>query len=172
VSTAATCSSLAQAYLHYFEQLLQAADPPRTENVTIPYWDWIHAEATGKFPAAFSKEGLFEDDRDEEPEELPSETLTIVTGERSWAEFGGYPEGDPNGDYGRLERGPHNFKHPSFIGGKMANRDGGRGLGLLQLPLLHRPAVGRVAAPQRHAAADLPRPRPPRLPDLAEAHRG
>jgi len=110
-----------RAHLHYFEQLLQAADPPRTENVTIPYWDWIHAEATGKFPAAFSNEGLSEDDRNEEPEELPSQTLTIVTDETSWAEFGGYPEGDPNGDYGRLERGPHNFMHPSFIGGKMAN---------------------------------------------------
>jgi hypothetical protein len=110
-----------RAHLHYFEQLLQAADPPRTESVTIPYWDWIHAEGTGKFPAAFGQEGLSEDDRNEEPEELPSETLTIVTEETSWAEFGGYPEGDPNGDYGRLERGPHNFMHPSFIGGKMAN---------------------------------------------------
>lgn len=110
-----------RAHLHYFEQLLQAANPPRTENVTIPYWDWIHAEATGKFPAAFGREGLSEDDRNLGSVELPSETLTIVTDEPSWAEFGGYPEGDPDGDYGRLERGPHNFMHPSFIGGKMAN---------------------------------------------------
>jgi hypothetical protein len=110
-----------RAHLHYFEQLLQAADPPRTENVTIPYWDWIHAETTGKFPAAFGKEGLSEDDRNMNAVDLPSNTQSIVTGETSWAEFGGYPEGDPGGDYGRLERGPHNFMHPSFIGGKMAN---------------------------------------------------
>jgi Common central domain of tyrosinase len=110
-----------RAHLHYFEQLLQAADPPRTQNVAIPYWDWIHAEATGKFPTAFSTDGLSEDDRNEQPVDLPGNTLTIVTNETSWGEFGGYPEGDPNGDYGRLERGPHNFMHPSFIGGKMAN---------------------------------------------------
>lgn len=110
-----------RAHLHYFEQLLQASDPPRTADVTIPYWDWLHPEASGKFPAAFAKPGLFMPGRNNTHTELPAETLQIVTDEIDWHEFGGYPKGDPRGDYGRLELGPHNYMHPNFIGGKMAN---------------------------------------------------
>src|SRR5215211_869203 len=60
-----------RAHLHYFEKLLQEADPPRTENVTIPYWDWLHAEASGKFPEVFAKPGLFMPGRNETPTPLP-----------------------------------------------------------------------------------------------------
>jgi tyrosinase-like protein len=110
-----------RAHLHYFEKLLQETDPPRTANVTVPYWDWIHAEPN-KFPAAFDEQGLSEGDRNTDPDTpLPSDTLEIVTTETSWPDFGGYPAGDPKGNYGRLELGPHNYMHPTFIGGKMAN---------------------------------------------------
>ncbi|MFF2776080.1 tyrosinase family protein [Streptomyces sp. NPDC058052] len=110
-----------RAHLHYFEQLLQAADPPRTADVTIPYWDWIHEQPTGKFPPSFDKPGLSDPDRDLRPAELPPDTLAIVTTETDQAQFAGFPDGDPFGDYGRLEEGPHNYMHPEFIGGKMAD---------------------------------------------------
>ncbi len=111
-----------RAHLHYFEQLLQQADPPRTSNVTIPYWDWLHGEENGaKFPLAFTRPGLFEEGRNEKPTPLPPDTLAIVVGERDWNEFGGYPREDPDRNYGRLELGPHNYMHPEFIGGKMAS---------------------------------------------------
>jgi len=89
--------------------------------VTIPYWDWIHPQPIGKFPPAFDQPGLASPDRDLDDESLPSETLTTVTTETDWRRFGGYPQGDPDGDYGDLELGPHNFMHPWFIGGKMAD---------------------------------------------------
>jgi Common central domain of tyrosinase len=115
-----------RAHLHYFELLLQGADPPRTANVTIPYWDWIHPQEGRKFPLAFDLPGLFSDGRNPDTKVgLPSDTLEIVTGERSWPEFGGYPENGPTsgpkGNFGRLERGPHNIMHNTFIDGRMGN---------------------------------------------------
>ena len=72
-----------RAHLHYFEHLLQASDPPRTANVTIPYWDWLHPEVSGKFPAAFAKPSLCAAGRNNLPTDLPPDTLQIVTGETS-----------------------------------------------------------------------------------------
>lgn len=110
-----------RAHLYYFERLLQAADPPRTANVTIPYWDWLHPQATGKFPAAFSQPGL-DSGRNEDPSTpLPANTLDIVLHESNQAEFGGYLKGSPIGNKGRLERGPHDYMHPNFIGGLMTH---------------------------------------------------
>jgi hypothetical protein len=110
-----------RAHLHYFEKLLQEADPPRTSTVTIPYWDWIHVQPVGKFPPAFDQPGLASPGRRPDHDSLPSDTLSIVTTITEWKRFGGYPQGDPDGDYGDLEYGPHNFMHPGFIGGKMAH---------------------------------------------------
>lgn len=109
-----------RAHLHYFEKLLQGTDPPRTANVTVPYWDWIHAQPAGKFPAAFDLPGLSSPGRNLFPTPLPPDTLEIVTTETDPGAFGGYPEAHPGGDYGRLELGPHNYMHPEFIGGLMA----------------------------------------------------
>ena len=110
-----------RAHLHYFEKWLQEADPPRTINVSIPYWDWLHPETSGKFPAAFSKPGLFLDGRNNHSADLPPDTLEILTTESDWNAFGGYPKGSSEGDYGKLEIGPHNDMHGFFIGGKMSN---------------------------------------------------
>jgi hypothetical protein len=117
-----------RAHLHYFEQLLQAADPPRTANVTIPYWDWLHPEANGRFPKAFADpSSLFMPGRNVNPtpgswgSELPADTLEIVTEEPDWNAFGGYPKGHPTGSYGRLENPPHNYMHNDFISGEMGN---------------------------------------------------
>jgi len=111
-----------RAHLYYFEDLLRASDPPRTSKVTIPYWDWIHPEASGdRFPAAFSTPGLTWPDRFMGPGVLPSDTLDIVRDETNWNLFGGFPKGSPLGDYGALELGPHNYMHSDFIGGRMGD---------------------------------------------------
>ncbi|MGW7051352.1 tyrosinase family protein [Streptomyces sp. NPDC054887] len=111
-----------RAHLHYFEKLLQEADPPRTADVTIPYWDWIHPQASGLFPAAFDETGLFSPGRNTDAStSLPTNTLEIVTTVTDPEQFGGYPQGDPNGDYGDLELGPHNDMHGRFIGGLMSD---------------------------------------------------
>ncbi|MFF2043542.1 tyrosinase family protein [Kitasatospora sp. NPDC058170] len=110
-----------RAHLWYFERLLQESDPPRTANVTVPYWDWLHPQPGGKFPPAFATPGLFADGRSEAPVGLPPDTLRIVTAETDQGAFGGYPKAHPGGDYGRLELGPHNFMHSDFIGGLMAD---------------------------------------------------
>ncbi|MFI8084899.1 tyrosinase family protein [Kitasatospora sp. NPDC086009] len=109
-----------RSHLYHFEKLLQESDPPRTANVTLPYWDWLHPETTGKFPAAFSLPGLVED-RNTVATALPPDTLDIVTTETDQGEFGGFPAAHPGGDFGRLESGPHNFMHGNYIGGLMAD---------------------------------------------------
>ncbi|MFD9412584.1 tyrosinase family protein [Streptomyces sp. NPDC059989] len=109
-----------RAHLHYFEKLLQATDPPRTQNVTIPYWDWISDQTPEKFPLAFKKPGL-KAARSSAAASLPPDTLEIVTTETNQKEFAGYPDGDLSGDDGRLEGGPHNRMHGFYIGGAMAN---------------------------------------------------
>lgn len=112
-----------RCHIHYFEKLLQAADPPRTENVTVPYWDWLHKESgVRKFPEAFYQTGL-ESARNELSRPLPPDTLQIVVQERNWNEFGGYPKDHPTNNYGRLELGPHNYMHPNYIGGRMGRPD-------------------------------------------------
>lgn len=111
-----------RAHLHYFEKLLQEADPPRTTNVTIPYWDWIHPQASGLFPPPFDGPELFSPDRNTDPATaLPPDTLKIVTTVTDPNRFGGYPEDHPTGDYGDLEIGPHNYMHTDFIGGLMGH---------------------------------------------------
>lgn len=110
-----------RAHLHYFEGLLQDADPPRTAGVTIPYWDWLHLESgPRKFPDAFYQTGLSAADRDEEAVDLPPDTLTIVLDTSDQQQFAGYPKGTPDSDYGDLELGPHNFMHGTYVGGRMA----------------------------------------------------
>ncbi|MGH3670741.1 MAG: tyrosinase family protein [Pseudonocardiaceae bacterium] len=112
-----------RSHLFYFEKLLQEADPPRTADVTIPYWDWLHVEP-GKFPAAFQRPDelpeLHEPDRNLTAVALPPDTQMIVTGESDINAFGGYPAAHAGADVGRLEAGPHDYMHPFFIGGKMA----------------------------------------------------
>ncbi|MGH2839406.1 MAG: tyrosinase family protein [Solirubrobacteraceae bacterium] len=110
-----------RAHLHYFEKLLQGADPPRTENVAVPYWDWIHTQAVGKFPPAFDEPALFSPGRSQAAIPLPPDTLSIVTLVTDQKQFAGYPEDDPDGDFGDLEFGPHNDMHSEYIKGKMGS---------------------------------------------------
>ncbi len=108
-----------RAHLHYFEKLLQASDSPRTDAVTIPYWDFIHEQVIGKYPPAFAQAPLLAPGRSPADTPLPPDTLEIVTGETNQMLFAGFPEAHPGGDMGRLESGPHNDMHDKYIQGKM-----------------------------------------------------
>ena len=47
-----------RAHLHLFEDALRRSDPPRTSNVTLPYWDWSELPSGSRFPAIFEMEKL------------------------------------------------------------------------------------------------------------------
>ena len=42
-----------RAYLLAFEDALRASDPPKTSNVTIPYWDWSEPPTGSRYPKLF-----------------------------------------------------------------------------------------------------------------------
>lgn len=42
-----------RALLWLFEEALRRSDPPRTSNVTIPYWDWSELPSGDRFPKVF-----------------------------------------------------------------------------------------------------------------------
>ena len=110
-----------RCHLYHFEQLLKAADPPHTLNVTIPYWDWSRPDPNGgRYPRAFSLEGLSAFRSDDGPA-LPGNTLKIVTDPQTWNEFAGWPKDTPEENYGAFELGPHNFMHGTYIGGLMGD---------------------------------------------------
>ena len=46
-----------RAHLFLFEEALRRSDPPRTENVTVPYWDWSALPSGSRFPKAFENTG-------------------------------------------------------------------------------------------------------------------
>ncbi len=58
-----------RAHLFLFEEALRRSDPPRTENVTVPYWDWSALPSGSRFPRAFENTGsvLFHDFRNDTP---------------------------------------------------------------------------------------------------------
>ena len=110
-----------RCHLHYFEQVLRATDPPRTSEVSIPYWDWSRPDpAGGRYPARFQLPGL-EGNRFAQGAPLHAETINIVRGTPEWSEFGGWPKGTPGKNYGKFELGPHNHMHGSYIGGLMGD---------------------------------------------------
>lgn len=111
-----------RCHLYYFEQLLQAADPPRTKDVTIPYWDWSRPDDKGnRYPIAFFHPGLADPERFTDGEPLPLNTLSITVNTPDWNQFGGWPKGTPDNNYGDFELGPHNTMHTHYIGGKMGD---------------------------------------------------
>ena len=42
-----------RAHLFLFEEALRRSDPPRTANVTLPYWDWSALPSGRRYPKAF-----------------------------------------------------------------------------------------------------------------------
>jgi hypothetical protein len=117
--------------LLYFEKLLQESDPPRTSNVTLPYWD-LTAVTSGSqgYPAAYEKAGstLFECHqegrvvpcgRESHPKgtrPYSAEDIDNILGLGTWADFGG-----PLRAKGQLESGPHDFIHGTYVSGLMGD---------------------------------------------------
>ena len=46
-----------RAHLFMFEEALRRSDPPRTANVTVPYWDWSALPSGKRYPKAFEEPG-------------------------------------------------------------------------------------------------------------------
>jgi tyrosinase len=110
-----------RCHLYYFEQVLRATDPPRTSNVCIPYWDWSRPDpAGGRYPARFQLPGL-QGDRFSQGAGLHADTIRIVKDTPGWNDFGGWPRGTPEKNYGAFEIGPHNHTHGNYIGGLMGD---------------------------------------------------
>src|SRR5829696_4364156 len=81
--------------LRQFEQALREADPPRTSNVTLPYWNWgLPSSGTG-YPRAFEDRTspLYTATRRRIPKTRYSEAqlLSIVAGNADWNAFAGSP---------------------------------------------------------------------------------
>lgn len=138
-----------RAHLLMFENALRAADPPRTANVTVPYWDWTKVPSGRRYPTAFESKaelgsGLT---RNTTPicktgqappscQALPytwqymrDEVLSISTWSSSQSpnmSFGGASNLEKvctarrDRGYGALESPSHNVMHDGYIGGLMA----------------------------------------------------
>ncbi|MGK5170473.1 tyrosinase family protein [Geodermatophilus sp. CPCC 205761] len=140
-----------RAHLFLFEEALRRSDPPRTSNVTLPYWDWSALPSGVRFPKAFEDENsvlhhaLRNDDPVCRPDSAPGcQALPFprayleeqVLAKPDWStidpalsstSFGGHTGGqmDCQGQFGEgfgaLEQPAHNAMHDGFIGGTMAD---------------------------------------------------
>jgi hypothetical protein len=112
-----------RAHLAGFEKLLQDSDPPRTANVTIPYWDWTKPPTGQLFPKAFEDTAspLFNNGRRKSgtPPTWDADDLRNMVREPAWDLFAGRPK-KPDASYGSVEQEPHNTMHGS-IGPTMGN---------------------------------------------------
>ncbi|HEX4963558.1 MAG TPA: tyrosinase family protein [Thermoanaerobaculia bacterium] len=100
-----------------FENALRAVDPPRTANVTLPYWDWSKPPSGKRFPrvAEDPANPLYRAGRDGSDSLPLPEELRDILRLPTFAEFGG----EKDGGYGQLEAGPHNYMHSCYVGGDM-----------------------------------------------------
>ena len=134
-----------RALLIEFENALRRSDPPRTSEVTVPYWDWTRTPSGVRYPAMFEDPNSVlyhrgrltteicrpDDDSGCEPLPFPwriiNETLDEAPG---WKGQGPYHfGGESNEDticrdredkaYGALESPSHNEMHSRYIGGAM-----------------------------------------------------
>lgn len=110
-------------HLAGFQKLLRESDPPRTADITVPYWDWTKPPSGRMVAAAFEDQTspLFNSGRRTagDPPMWDGNDILDMVREPSWELFAGRPKG-PNASYGVFEDGPHNTMHPS-IGSTMAN---------------------------------------------------
>lgn len=107
-----------RAHLAGFERILRATDPPRTANITLPYWDWTMPASGVRFPKAFEDptSPLFHNGRahkitDGSPRiQWSAQEINKFVREPDWYRFGGDPL-STGGSYGVLEDKPHNTIH-------------------------------------------------------------
>ena len=122
-----------RALLLNYEDALRASDSPRTDSVTIPYWDWSIAPTGQRYPVAFENDVnaveahygrpidtrllalLFRSNRNDEPSGpiYPWSALEPVARATGTAAFLGTAF-----DHGALENPPHDVMH-GFIGGDL-----------------------------------------------------
>ncbi len=140
-----------RAHLFLFEEALRRSDPPRTSNVTLPYWDWSALPSGVRYPKAFEDEDsvLHHPFRNDDPvcRTTSAEDCTALPFPRAYLEqhvlskaawstpeadhssttFGGHAGGqmDCQGQFGEgfgaLEQPAHNTTHDGFVGGTMAD---------------------------------------------------
>lgn len=140
-----------RAHLFLFEEALRRSDPPRTENVTLPYWDWSALPSGSRYPKAFENPDsvLHNPFREDAPicrtdgqsgcDALPfprsylDETVlskdvwSVAEADDSSTCFGGHAGGemDCQGQFGEgfgaLEQPAHNAMHDGFVSGTMAD---------------------------------------------------
>ena len=124
-----------RALLFNYEDALRASDPPRTSEVTIPYWNWTVNPSGKRYPVAFENDAdavqayykrridsallqtLFNSRRNSTPTNQPvypwSAIAEIARTTKS-EEFLG-----KESDHGNLENPPHDVMH-GFIGGDLS----------------------------------------------------
>ena len=140
-----------RAHLYLFEEALRRSDPPRTSNVTLPYWDWSALPSGKRYPVAFEDQSsmLYDPSRNQQQickqlggsgcQRLPfprqfleSSALSVPAwssppGDQPPPNFGGVAGGEsdcssPFGQgFGALEQPAHNTMHGTYIGGDMAD---------------------------------------------------
>lgn len=118
-----------RAHLAGFEKILRESDPPRTANVTIPYWDWTQPASGVRFPKAFedTTSPIFHAGRFQTPADVPNDPSLLkaiqwsaddvrnnMVRQTDWFTIAGNPVGSPDEGMGRLEQGPHNKIHQSI----------------------------------------------------------
>lgn len=140
-----------RAHLYLFEEALRRSDPPRTSNVTLPYWDWSALPSGKRYPAAFEDQSstLYDPLRNQQPicrppggsdcyrlpfprHLLESSALSVPAwsspmGDHPPPSFGGVAGGESDclsvfgPGFGALEQPAHNTMHGTYIGGDMAD---------------------------------------------------
>jgi tyrosinase-like protein len=140
-----------RAHLFLFEEALRRSDPPRTANVTLPYWDWSALPSGTRYPKAFEDPNSVLNHQgraskkvcraagDTQCEALPFPRKLLeetVLNKSDWSNpdpsqslmsFGGHAGGQMNcqgqfgSGFGALEEPAHNGMHFRFIKGDMAH---------------------------------------------------
>lgn len=134
-----------RAHLLEFEDALRRSDPPRTAQVTVPYWDWSELPSGVRYPRAFEDPSsvLFDGLRERtaicrsggatncEPLSFPRSYLDAeVLSAMGWMGVGSKYFGGRSNEateclsrrrtgYGSLESPAHNDMHSSYVGGLM-----------------------------------------------------
>jgi hypothetical protein len=139
-----------RAHLFLFEEALRRSDPPRTNTVTLPYWDWSALPSGHRYPKAFENTTsvLFHEFRNDTPicrtagaggcQSLPFPRTELEAGvlrvarwstrdrQQSHLTFGGHEGGEQDCSsqfglgFGALEQPAHNTMHDAYISGDMA----------------------------------------------------
>jgi tyrosinase len=131
-----------RAHLFAFEEALRKTDPPRTSNVTVPYWDWSVMPTGDRYPKVFEdpKSPLFADGRNTDKVAsvpfdrayLENSVLSVshwsappATKQDSFAGIAGGQTKDCSQafrqGFGTLENPAHNTMHGNYLGGLMAD---------------------------------------------------